>query len=165
MRQDPLIGKIVDGTSGKEVSYDQLLEALGRYDVVYLSEKHDNPMHHAAQQRIITDLADTGRPPTIGFEFFSMSDTPHLLNIMDSKRAKHTPEMEKTMEERMREKLGWKEQSDAMWSFYWNLLLVAREKGLTAAGLDLTTAEKRRITRKGIEGITRLEKSDSSPQV
>lgn len=45
-----------------------------------------------------------------------------------------------------------------MWSYYWDLLVLAREKELTAAGLDLSSAQKRRITRKGLAGITSIEK-------
>ncbi|WDP89245.1 MAG: ChaN family lipoprotein [Desulfobacter sp.] len=158
-RSDPLIGKIIKGTTGKEISYDHLLDALAAADVIYLSEKHDNPMHHAAQQRIISDLADSGRSPILGFEFFPVKDTPLLLNLMDSKKAGHSPDIEKAVETRMRQKLGWEDQSDTMWSFYWNLLTLARDKGLTAGGLDLVPSLKRRITRKGIQGITPLEKT------
>jgi uncharacterized iron-regulated protein len=114
-------------------------------------------MHHAAQRRIITDLAKTGRLPLVGFEFFSVSDTPLLLNLVDSRKAKHTPKMEKAVEKKMREKLGWAEQSDKMWAFYWDLLVLARDNGLTAAGLDLGKTQKRRITRKGLENLAPLE--------
>ncbi|PIE61099.1 MAG: hypothetical protein CSA29_05095 [Desulfobacterales bacterium] len=156
-RQDPLIGKIISAKTKKQVSYDQLLHTIRAYDVVYISEKHDNPVHHNVQKRIIRDLSESGHPPQIGFEFFSVSDTPLLLNFMDSKNARHTPEMENAVQKKMREKLGWTDQTDKMWSFYWSLLTLARDNGLTVAGLDLTTSQKRRITRKGAENLTALE--------
>ncbi len=156
-RQDPLIGKIIAAKTGRQVSYDQLLKTISACDVVYISEKHDNPVHHNVQKRIIRDLVDSGHPPQIGFEFFSVSDTPLLLNFVDSKNARHTPAMENAVQKKMREKLGWADQSDKMWSFYWSLLVLARDNGLTAAGLDLTASQKRRIVRKGIENLTALE--------
>jgi uncharacterized iron-regulated protein len=158
MREDPLIGKIMDTTTREPVSFSTLMNRIAQHDVVYLSEKHDNPIHHAIQHRIIQDLIDSGRSPLIGFEFFSMEQTPLLLNLMDSIKAKHTPEMEAAVETRMREKLGWKNQSDEMWAYYWNLLILARDNGLTAAGLDLSSTQKRRITRKGLDNISPIEK-------
>ncbi|MCG8635954.1 MAG: ChaN family lipoprotein [Desulfobacterales bacterium] len=158
MREDPLIGKIMDTSTGKPVLFATLMDQIARHEVVYLSEKHDNPMHHAIQHRIIQDLVDSGRSPVIGFEFFSMEQTPLLLNLMDSIKAGHTPEMEAAVETRMRERLGWEDQSDEMWAYYWDLLILARDNGLTAAGLDLSSTQKRRITRKGLDKITPIEK-------
>jgi len=159
-QKDPLIGKIIKASTSEQRSYSDLIKELGAHDVIYLSEKHDNPMHHAVQRRIITALAAAGRSPIIGFEFFPTYHTPLLLSLMDSKKAKHTPRMEATVKTRMRKKLGWEDQSDAMWSYYWDLLVLAREKGLTAAGLDLGSSQKQRITRKGLAGISSIEKEE-----
>ncbi len=158
MRKDPLIGKIIKGSTGAPVSFSELMAELSQQDVIYLSEKHDNPMHHAIQLRIITDLTDSGHSPIIGFEFFSTHETPQLLNLMDSKKAKHTPKMEAVVETRMRKELGWEDQSDLMWSYYWDLLVLAKDKNLTCSGLDLASAQKRRITRKGLADISPIEK-------
>lgn len=158
MRQDPLIGKIIDTNSREPVSFTSLMDKLAEQNVVYLSEKHDNPMHHAVQHRIIKDLLDRGRSPVVGFEFFSMEDTPLLLNLMDTKHAKHTQKTEAAVENRVRKQLGWENQSDEMWSYYWDLLVLARENDLTVAGLDLSSSQKRRITRKGMDKLTSIEK-------
>ena len=158
MRNDPLIGKIVKGDTGEPINYKSLVSTLADHDVIYLSEKHDNPMHHAIQMRIIQELIDQGRSPAVGFEFFSFQDTPLLLNLVDARKKAHTPDMEKKVETRMREKLGWKGQPDKMWSYYWDLLTLAADNQLTPAGLDLSSTQKRRITRKGISGLTPIEK-------
>jgi len=155
---DPLIGKIIDSRDQVPVSFSALVDRLSSYDLIYLSEKHDNPMHHAAQHRIIQQLINQGRNPVIGFEFFAMDDTPLLLSLMDSKQAGHSRETEGELEKKMRGKLGWQDQTDTMWGYYWDLLGLARDNGLWAAGLDLGTSLKRRITRKGIQGLTPLEK-------
>lgn len=156
-RADPLMGKIIDPASQTPVSFGQLMEEIKTQDVVYLSEKHDNPMHHAIQRRIIQDLIDTGHPPVIGFEFFSMEDTPLLLSFMDSAKADHSPKMETAVENQIRKKLGWEGQSDTMWAFYYDLLKLARDNGLTVAGLDLSSSQKKRITRKSLTGLTPIE--------
>ncbi len=158
IRQDPLIGKIINSSTFTPVSFDRLMETIKNHDVVYLSEKHDNPMHHAIQHRIIKELINAGRPPVIGFEFFSMDDTPLLLSFVDSAKASHSKKMDTAVENQMRRKLGWEDQSDTMWAFYYDLLALARDNGLAIAGLDLSTSQKRRITRKGMAGLTPIEK-------
>ncbi len=156
--KDPLIGKIIDGRNVSSVQFDVLVEALAPHDVIYLSEKHDNPMHHKAQHRIIQQLIDSGRHPVVGFEFFAMDQTPLLLSLIDSKQARHAKETEAALEKKMRVKLGWEDQTDTMWGYYWGLLNLARDNGLWAAGLDLDDSLKRRITRKGTFNLTPLEK-------
>lgn len=156
-QEDPLIGKIINTRDRSPVPFGPLVEKLARHDVIYLSEKHDNPMHHAIQHRIIAQLVENGHRPMVGFEFFSVSDTPLLLSFVDSGKANHGKETDAAVEKQMRKKLGWEDQSDEMWGFYYDLLVLAKDNGLWAAGLDLGTSQKRRITRKGFAGLTSLE--------
>ena len=167
MRDDPLIGTIVKADNGMHVSFSKLMDALVQSDIVYLSEKHDNPMHHIIEHRVIKALIDRGHAPVIGFEFFSYQDTPLLLNLVEAGRnmhptpkhpaPKHPEKTEKIIEQQIREKLGWKNQSDTMWGYYWDLIRLAADNHLYAAGLDLGAAQKRRITRKGLEGLSAIE--------
>ncbi len=157
-RQDPLIGRIIDTRTSVPVDFDTLIEKISTHDVIYLSEKHDNPDHHAMQQRVIKQLIQNGIVPLIGFEFFSMEDTPDLLNFIDSGKAAHSKNLTKIIESDLRKKLGWDTQPDNMWAYYYDLLTVARENSLEVAGLDLPTTLKKRITRKGMDGITPIEK-------
>jgi len=157
-RQDPLIGAIIDTRTSEPVEFDTLIQRISTHDVIYLSEKHDHPDHHAMQQRVIKSLIEKGLDPLIGFEFFSMEDTPDILNFLDSAKAPHSKEMTKIVEADLRKKLGWDTQPDPMWAYYYDLLALARDKGLEASGLDLPETLKKRITRKGMGGITPLEK-------
>lgn len=165
-RQDPLISTIIDTRTSEPIEFDALMERISTHDVIYLSEKHDHPDHHAMQQRVIKSLVEKGLTPLIGFEFFSMEDTPDILNFLDSAKAPHSEEMTKIVETDLRKKLGWDTQPDQMWAYYYDLLALARDKGLEAAGLDLPETLKKRITRKGMDGITPLEKEGifSTPQ-
>ncbi|MCG8553336.1 MAG: ChaN family lipoprotein [Desulfobacterales bacterium] len=157
MRDDPLIGTLVKAETGESVRFADLMETLVRSDIIYLSEKHDNPMHHVIQHRVIQALIDRGHAPIIGFEFFSYQDTPLLLNLLDAEKKGHSPKMEKAVEQRIRKKLGWDKQSDTMWGYYWHLIRLAVENDLPAAGLDLSATQKRRITRKGLDGLSPIE--------
>nr|WP_320193745.1 ChaN family lipoprotein [uncultured Desulfobacter sp.] len=157
MRDDPLIGTLVKGKTGEPVRFADLMETLINSDIIYLSEKHDNPMHHAIQHRVIQALIDRGHAPVIGFEFFSYQDTPLLLNLVDAEKKPHSPKMEKAVEQRIRKKLGWDKQSDTMWGYYWHLIRLAVDNDLPAAGLDLSATRKRRITRKGLGDLSPIE--------
>ncbi|MBU0972460.1 MAG: ChaN family lipoprotein [Proteobacteria bacterium] len=157
-RQDPLIGKIVHTPDHKFIPFKTLVDQIADQDVIYLSEKHDNPMHHTIQHQIIKALIEKGKAPLIGFEFFSMEDTPFLLSFVDSGTTAHTPKMEAAIEKQARKKLGWDTQSDTMWGYYYGLMKLARQNHLSIAGIDLSSSQKRRITRKGLEGLSAVEK-------
>lgn len=155
---DPLAGKILDGRTGAVIPFSRLMADLMDHEVIYLSEKHDNPMHHAIQHRIIQHLLDTGLSPALGFEFFAVHDTPLLLRFVDSGSHDHPEKINTMIETDLRRQLHWDRQSDRMWQYYFDLLKLARDNTLTAAGLDLSGPQKRRITRKGLANITGLEK-------
>lgn len=161
-RNDPLIGKIINTKTSRQISFKSLIQKIADIDVIYLSEKHDNPDHHLAQHKIIKALAakgiKNGRMPSIGFEFFSINDTSVLLNFIESGKKKHPEKIEAAIEKDLRLKLGWHTQPDDSWKFYFELLKIARDKNLIVAGLDLDTTLKRRITKKGINGISPLER-------
>jgi uncharacterized iron-regulated protein len=156
-RQDPLIDKIIHTATRHPTPLNTLVTRIADFDVIYLSEKHDNPLHHAIQHRIIQHLVEQKKSPILGFEFFSMDDTPLLLNFSDSGKAP-LPKMETALERQIRKQLNWDSQSDTMWAYYYDLLKLARENNLLISGLDLSGSQKRRITRKGFEGLTPIEK-------
>ncbi len=158
MRQDPLIGKIINTKTDRTIDFSSLIKDISSYDVIYFSEKHDNPEHHNIQQRIINSLIKSNIQPTIGFEFFSMDDTPDLLNFIDSGKADHPENIEKIIEGHLRRKLGWDRQSDKMWKYYFDLLAIAKSEKLKVAGIDLPTTLKKRVPRKGIDSISSIEK-------
>ncbi|MFO7990618.1 MAG: ChaN family lipoprotein [Desulfotignum sp.] len=155
---DPLAGKILAARTGEILSYSRLMAQLKAHDVIYLSEKHDNPMHHVIQHRIIQHLVDEGLPPALGFEFFAVHDTPLLLSFVESGSHDHPEKVNAVIETDLRQQLNWDRQPDQMWQYYFDLLKLARNNSLTAAGLDLSGPLKRRITRKSLAGITPLEK-------
>jgi len=157
-RQDPLIETIFNTKSNQAINFDSLINNISTYDVIYLSEKHDNPEHHHIQQTIILQLIEIGLTPTLGFEFFSLEDTPDLLNFVDSGKVAHPKNIEKIIEIDLRKKLGWDSQPDKMWKYYYDLLSIAKKESLPVAGIDLPATLKKRITHKGIDNITPIEK-------
>lgn len=163
MRQDALIGKIIDAQKKSPIDLDMLVERVLNVDVIYLSEKHDNPAHHAFQEKFIQMLIEKGKHPLIAFEFFSMNETPQILSFLDTAGIKHTPEQETFIEQHLRKRLGWDAQSDTWWNFYFRLLDLARKNKIKAAGIDLPDALTKRITRKGMDGLLAVEKQMLTP--
>lgn len=157
-RQDPLIGKIINTKTRQTIDFASLIKGISSHDVIYLSEKHNNPEHHNIQQRVIMQMVENGLKPVIGFEFFSMENTPDLLNFIDSGKASHPKKTEKIIEHDLRKKLGWDTRSDQMWQYYYTLLSIAKKENLQVAGIDLADTLKKRITHKGINNITAIEK-------
>ena len=84
--------------------------------------------------------------------------TPLLLNFADSGKAAHSPKMEKAIEKQIRTKLDWDSQSNTMWAYYYDLFKLAKKNQLLISGLDLSGSQKRRITRKGLEGVSNIER-------
>lgn len=158
VRQDPLIGKIIDVRTAAPVSFESMMDTIAVYDIIYLSEKHDNADHHQFQRQVILSLIEKGTLPVIGFEFFSMEDTPDLLNFIESAKVHHSKKAMTVIEKDLRKKLGWDTQPDKSWKYYYDLLTLARDYDLLAAGIDLPSTLKKRITRNGIEGVSALEK-------
>lgn len=157
--ESPAEDRIIDTRTGNDIGFETLLHEIGAFDVIYLSEKHDNPDHHRCQLRVIQGLVDSGKAPVIGFEFFSMDDTPDMMNFIDSGRVKvHGHDLQKVIEADLRRKLGWENQSDEMWKYYFNLMDLAKKHELTIAGIDHKNSLKKRITRKGVEKLTAIEK-------
>ncbi len=162
MRNDPLIGKIIESKTKLPIEFKALIEKISTADVIYLSEKHDNPDQHAFQQKVIAALVELGKgqdfTPSLGFEFFAMANTPDLLNFVESGKAAHSQKVRTMIEKDLRMKLGWRTRSDESWQYYYHLLEIAQKENLAVAGLDLSSTLKKRITKHGINGITALEK-------
>ncbi|HSQ32496.1 MAG TPA: ChaN family lipoprotein, partial [Gemmatimonadaceae bacterium] len=65
---------LVEGSSGRAVATNDLLNRVGRSEYVLLGEVHDNPIDHELRAGIIDALASVH--PAIVFEQFGDSDAP-----------------------------------------------------------------------------------------
>jgi len=158
--RDPLIEKIIQATDQKELEKRALFELLSTADVVYLSEKHDNPRHHKIQLEVLQELVKKGKKPAVGFEFFFREQTGYL---MDYIQGKPSPFMGKskahTPGKVLRAKLGWQHRSDDDWGYYYQLIELAKKHNLVLFGTDLSPAMTLRIRRYGLEKLSRFERS------
>jgi len=156
-RDDPLIGKIYSSKDYKEVSVTSLTPSLLSSDVIYLGEKHDNREHHEIQMQLIEELVKKDKKPSIGIELFSMDQTGFLMGFVFSKSHHGAPSPEK-VEQRLRLNLGWDQRSEKMWKNYFSILELAKKHQLTLFGMDIPAGIIRRMTMKGVENLTGVEK-------
>lgn len=156
MRDDPLIGKIYTGKSQSEISYTDLLKRMSEQNIIYLGESHDNPEHHRIQLQILKDLIQGGKKPHIGFEFFSRDQTAYLMTYIGSKPKQG--DRKRTEEKRLRYELGWQDKEDTTWKFYFDLIDLAQEHGLSVFGADLPKGLIRRLMRQDITKLSPVER-------
>jgi uncharacterized iron-regulated protein len=127
LRQHDLVGKIVAVESGEFLSAASLLSILKPAPYVLIGEKHDNPDHHAIEQRLLEVLA---RPDSaVVFEMLNDTQIPLIADL----HAGLTPEL-------FKQQLQWPEKGWA-WQDYGPLmqLVVQQGAGLSAGNIDRET--------------------------
>jgi uncharacterized iron-regulated protein len=63
-------GQIIDTASGRSVTIDQVMERLGRQEVVYVGEEHHNRFHILNALALLTRLTSESRRPMLAMEMF-----------------------------------------------------------------------------------------------
>jgi len=160
---DPLIGKIVVGTSGAELDRDTLFARMAAADVVYLGEVHDNPHHQARQRDAVEGLLVVGLAPTLAIEFFGSEQTGWLMDYTQPKESGHMARSGPVSERILRRRVGWDGDGDDRWERYGPLLEIARENRLPTLGIDLPPALRLRLQRVGRDGLSPAELAQLPP--
>jgi uncharacterized iron-regulated protein len=157
--ENEFIGKIFNSRNNNIISFEKLINQMKNMDVIYLGEKHDNTEHHQYQIDIIQSLISEGISPIIGFEFFYQHQTSDLMKYVKGIKSpfQHEEENLAKDEEQLREKLGWQNKKDEDWSFYFDLIKLAKDNDLTVFGSDLPSGIVSRISREGLDSLTPVE--------
>jgi len=142
-----------DGTALKQAD---LTPYMLQADVIYLGEIHDSELQHRVQLDLVRQLIAAGAKPAIGFEFFSREQTSWLLNYTTASQNSFKPLKKERAELVLRERLGWGSRSD--WSYYFPLLELAKEHGLTVFGADIDLGIRSRMARTGLDNLLLIEK-------
>lgn len=74
---------VLYNADGKKVSYDKMVQALAKSDVVLFGELHDNPIAHWLQYKTTKDL-HLSRQLILGAEMFEADDQGYLNDYLDS---------------------------------------------------------------------------------
>ena len=75
---DPGGFRIVAPDSRADMSFGDMVRRLGRADVVFFGEQHDDPETHRAEAAVLGALGTTGRPIVLSLEMFERDVQPLL---------------------------------------------------------------------------------------
>jgi len=66
-------GTIIKTDTGSPISYKNLIVELQRAQIIYVGEKHSDPVHHKIQLTIIKDIYKSNHRIVVGMEMFDQS--------------------------------------------------------------------------------------------
>jgi len=154
-------GSIYASAAGADIEMDELIGRFAEADVVLLGEEHtamDQKLLHAA---IVDGMAATGRPVVLAMEFFERSDNA----VLDRWVRGEIDDRE------LLEETGWYDRGGYRWEYYQPVMNVARDRGMTIVGANVSRDIPRAVNRGGLAGLSeeqRLEvgevATDGSPQ-
>ncbi|AMV73178.1 hypothetical protein JCM30471_15870 [Desulfuromonas carbonis] len=146
----PKVGEFVHLPTGLAVSSEQLLAIAGDARIVYFGETHDNPASHRLETMLLAGL-DKRHPGkmALGLEMFSRSQQP----VLDRWVAGELSEKEFLKESR------WFEEWRFDFSYYRELLNLARERQIPVIALNAEKSLVRAIRGKSLEELTPEERA------
>lgn len=136
-------GQVWQSSERRFVPFDTLLQQARAADIVLLGETHDNPAHHALQQRLLAALAAGASRPTLVMEQFDIEQQERLDAILLSSAAHDI----KLAAYKALMKEGWE------WQGYQPLLALAVEHGLPVLAANISRASLREVMRGGQEAL------------
>jgi len=144
-----------------EISKTELYAEFVDADVIYLGEKHDVMRHHELQLEVLEALIEKGRRPALGIESFSLPQSGPLMDYVGNAEPQAdslATEAEREAAERLRKRVAWGPSMDERWSWYAPLLRFARQQRLPVFGADLPRSLRQRISERGVDGLSPVEK-------
>ncbi len=85
-RDHPLVGRIVDPATSREVASTAAARRLRDARFLLLGEKHDNPDHHLIQAQLLMTVTDSGRRPAVAWEMIDEDLAPKLAAFLGAER-------------------------------------------------------------------------------
>jgi uncharacterized iron-regulated protein len=130
---------------GKTINYEQMLDDLGKAQIVFVGETHDNETHHKRQLDIIKALHTRNIPVAVGFEMFVYEYQKNLdgwtegsLPVEDFRRIYYK---------------NW----NFPWPLYDDIFIYVRENKIPAIALNLPPEITRKVAASGFASLTKEE--------
>ncbi|PHM75246.1 hypothetical protein Xkoz_00262 [Xenorhabdus kozodoii] len=124
-------GVVLDMTTGKAITPDQLLEQLANYPRVIVGEKHDNPYHHQIELWLVQQLGQKRSHGSVLLEMINPNQQEKVNKVKSWLQGNPI-----VREERVQHLLAW--QAGWPWKWYGDLVmeLMRAPYPLLAANLD-----------------------------
>ena len=142
-------GTIVQTSTGKEVTVQDVAKAAGGHRFVYLGESHTTLAHHEMQAAVIEELAKMGKDVIVGFEMFTRPVQAQL----------NPWTLGWWTEGEFIERADWKGQWGFDFSLYRPIFDVVKKYRLPMVALNVPRDWIRRVGRDGAKALTAEEQS------
>ncbi len=136
-------GAIVSMDTGAVISFEELIESLEDARVVYIGERHTDPVHHSIQLQIVSALWGKHSDLSIGMEMFDRTYQP----VLDMWSAG------KLDEKQFVKKSHWYANWRYDFDLYRDILVFAKEKRVPVVALNIPFHIPRKIAAGGVDSL------------
>jgi uncharacterized iron-regulated protein len=134
---------VLDTETGAPVAFQDWLDSLSRYDILYVGEEHHNRFHIEAALKIVQSLIDRNRNPVVALEMFGWDGQEAL----DRYASPDRPDMSRTD---FLAQARWNQNWGGEFDDYAPLLDFARDHGLMVRALNPPKPLIRGVVKKGL---------------
>ncbi len=145
VRSESAPASLVDAATGKEIDLETLLAAVRTKQVLYVGERHDQPLDHNVQYSILRHLHREEPSLAIGMEMFQ---TPYQ-QPLDEWRAGRIDETVLRRETEYDKRWGFD------FSMYRPILEYARSNGIEVVALNAPRELAYAVAKDGVDGLSR----------
>ncbi len=134
----PLAGRVWDSVAARFIEPAEAEARIAAADIALLGETHDNPVHHAIQERLLRRLLESGKRPAVAME---QIDTERQAAVDAARADAGTPDV---VNEAGLIGRNWP------WPLYRPLVAVALEEQLPIVAANLSRGRTRDIVKQGL---------------
>jgi len=155
-REVPLVlDGITDTSNGALITPQEMAQKLAGTGILFIGENHTDQAFHDAQLRTIKALHDAGREVLIGLEMFPYTGQA-LLDNWNAGRYTESGFVELA---------AWYDNWGYHWSYYRNIFLYAREKGINMYAVNSPREVVKSVRAKGFADLTPEEAAHLPPKL
>jgi uncharacterized iron-regulated protein len=140
--------RLIDGKNASVLDSGSVFDELLSSRVIYVSEQHNNPHHHAAQLSVIAGIYARDPSVAIGMEMFKVP----FQHVLDDYLA------EKIDAEQLVEQSEWEDRWGYDFDLYRPILEFARAHHLKVYALNAPDEITRKVADEGVKGLSEAEK-------
>jgi uncharacterized iron-regulated protein len=137
-------GDIIETATGSLLSFEELLQNLGRFSIIYVGEVHSSPEDHRIQLSILKGLYDQDPSLMLAMEMFPREVQP-LLDQYSQGLLKEGDFLEK---------VNWEKNWGFPFDLYRGILHWARARKLKIIGLNAPKELVEQVAREGLNGLS-----------
>ncbi|MCD6272231.1 MAG: ChaN family lipoprotein [Deltaproteobacteria bacterium] len=141
-------GEIISAKTGETLSFEELMSDLNRVRIIYIGERHNDPVHHTVQLKLIKALYKKHHNIAVGMEAFDRS----YRKILDQWTAGGMDEQS------FIEKTHWYANWRFDFKLYSGILQFLKEKHIKLVGINIPFHIPPKIAVGGIENLSDFEK-------